>query len=100
MRIETLHFLEGCHSVRNQYVVRCALTLDSVLRATDSSIRQRIVAELCSLRRVDTLDTCMSELDIPDNIKNGTTSPQILWARTKWFRNQYVELPGKSLEAW
>ena len=32
MGIETLHFATGTHSFRNQYVVRCALMLDSVLR--------------------------------------------------------------------
>ena len=89
IRIETLHFLTGVHGIRNQYVVRSALMLDSILRATDRSIRARIQAGLCQLRGTPTLDTAITRIEIPEGFRGQTTTSPILWKRTGWFLSRY-----------
>ena len=99
MRIETLHFLTGCHNFKNRYVIRCALMLDSILRAANRSIRERIIAELGPTRQVTTLDTRMQPIAIPEVLiprrhdRCAATTARSLWAKTAWYQNQYVEQP-------
>ena len=69
IREETLHFLTVGHNTENRYVTKCALMVNSVLRATKSAIRDRVVTELCALRGVATLDTQMEQLVVPERFK-------------------------------
>ena len=75
--------------------------LDSILRASESSIRDRITKELCRLREVNTLDTRMESIQIPEHIKRSSTTGSVIWDRTCWFRCVYVEpsreRPGKNI---
>ena len=95
IRIETLHFLTGGHNAKNRYVARCALMLDSILRATNSGIKSRITAELCGLREVEILDTRMTPIAIPEQFAEATETPKFMWTRTRWFQNQYEEPPKR-----
>ena len=78
-RIETLHFITDCHSFKNRYVVRCAFMLDSILRATNSGIRDRILAELHPLRHVESLETRMQQIEIPGELILRSTTSEFLW---------------------
>ena len=91
MRIETLHFLTGVHNFRNQYLVRCALMLDSILRASNSGIRGRIVAELCRLRKITTIATKIERIEIPPREGQSSAMGDKTWDKTSWFRNVYEE---------
>ena len=62
--------------------------LDSILRATNSSIRDRVLAELGPLRKV-------GRQEIPKEVMRSSATPISLWARTRWFQNQYVEQPRR-----
>ena len=51
-RIGVLHMVANTHTFKNHYVVHCALRLDAVLRASNSSIKERIERELKRIYKV------------------------------------------------
>ena len=61
------------------------------MRASGSSIRKRVIAELSRLRAVGTMDTKFGRIAIPDDLKRRTTTCPVTWGRTCWRRNTYQE---------
>ena len=91
MRIEVLHFLTGLDSTRNQFLVKCVLMPDSILRATGSAVRERVIAELCQPWEISKAGTEVLSVKISEDFVRQTTTQPLLRARKRWFYNSCAE---------
>ena len=95
-RIEALHFSVGTHTFQNLYVMHCADFLDSCLRASDSTIRTRLLRELSGYYKVDTFEITDVRIALPQKELQKRYERQVFiqyCSRTVWSCSAYRKAP-------
>ena len=91
-RIETLHFVAGTQTFRNMVVMHMAEYMDLVLRAHNSTIRDRVLETLKDCYKINSLEPENITIKVPvqEILKLPTnTTTERVWNNTSWSSARY-----------